>query len=57
MLTLRVAESNVELAKSHDELETNERHFRFLTEVIPQQFLGVAAANSDESGFTGESNF
>ena len=48
MLTQRVAESNAELAKSHDELETNERHFRFLTEVIPQQFLGVARDNSDE---------
>jgi putative methionine-R-sulfoxide reductase with GAF domain len=39
-----VAARTAELARSHDELEENERHFRFLTEVIPHQLLGGANA-------------
>ena len=42
-----VAARTAELARSHDELKENERHFRFLTEVIPQQLLG--AANADDA--------
>lgn len=43
----RVAARTAELTLSHNALAENERHFRFLTEVIPQQLLGGASADDE----------
>jgi putative methionine-R-sulfoxide reductase with GAF domain len=46
-LQVSVAERTAELAKSHTELRENERQFRFLTEVMPQQLMGSAPSDAN----------
>jgi putative methionine-R-sulfoxide reductase with GAF domain len=46
-LQVSVAQRTAELAKSHTELQENERQFRFLTEVMPQQLLGAIPGDAN----------
>ena len=48
-LQVGVAERTAELEKSKTALLENERHLRFLTEVIPQQFLGRVENDSTDA--------
>jgi putative methionine-R-sulfoxide reductase with GAF domain len=48
-LQVGVAERTAELEQSKTALRENERHLRFLTEVIPQQFLGRVENGSTDA--------